>query len=79
MSRTALAEGSPALIIRSYGYQLSRIWPAYQFAGAKNPHVKLDSPPTAATAAHIEVTVRNYWKEKPVPDDIFKAYVRPYA
>jgi formylglycine-generating enzyme required for sulfatase activity/dienelactone hydrolase/predicted Ser/Thr protein kinase len=41
--------------------------------------VKLDSPPTAAAAAHLEVTTRDYWKEKPVPDDVFKAYTTLYA
>jgi dienelactone hydrolase len=41
--------------------------------------VKLDSPPTAAAAARIEVTTRDYWKEKPVPDDVFKAYTTLYA
>ena len=41
--------------------------------------VKLDSPPTAAAAARIEVTTRDYWKEKPVPDDVFRAYAELYA
>jgi serine/threonine protein kinase/formylglycine-generating enzyme required for sulfatase activity/dienelactone hydrolase len=41
--------------------------------------VKLDSPPTAAAAAHIEVTTRDYRKEKPVADDVFKAYTALYA
>ncbi len=41
--------------------------------------VKLDSPPAAAAAAHIEVTMRDYWKEKPVADDVFKAYAALYA
>jgi dienelactone hydrolase len=41
--------------------------------------VKLDSPPTAAAAARLEVTTRDYWKEKPVPDDVFRAYAELYA
>jgi formylglycine-generating enzyme required for sulfatase activity/dienelactone hydrolase/predicted Ser/Thr protein kinase len=41
--------------------------------------VKLDSPPTAAAAASIEVRTRDYWKEKPVSDDVFKAYTALYA
>jgi hypothetical protein len=41
--------------------------------------VKLDSPPSANAAARIEVTTRDYWKEKPVPDDVFKAYTGQYA
>lgn len=41
--------------------------------------VKLDSPPTAAAAARIQVTTRDYWKEKPVPDDVFKAYTALYV
>jgi len=41
--------------------------------------VKLDSPATAATAADLEVTIRDYWKEKPVADDVFKAYTALYV
>ena len=41
--------------------------------------VKPDSPPSAAAAAHLEVTTRDYWKEKPVSDDVFKAYAGLYA
>ena len=41
--------------------------------------VKLDSPPTAGAAAHIEVATRDYSKEKPVSDDVFKAYTASYA
>jgi serine/threonine protein kinase/formylglycine-generating enzyme required for sulfatase activity/dienelactone hydrolase len=41
--------------------------------------VRLDSPPTAAAAAHLEVRIRDYRKEKPVADDVFKAYAALYA
>jgi len=41
--------------------------------------VKLDSPPASATIAHLEVAIRDYWKEKPVPDEVFKAYAALYA
>ena len=41
--------------------------------------VKLDSPVTAAAAAPIRVTTRDYWKEKPVPDEVFQAYTALYA
>ncbi len=41
--------------------------------------VKLDSPPSAAAAAHLEVTARDYWKEKPVSDEVFKAYTALYV
>jgi dienelactone hydrolase len=41
--------------------------------------VKLDSPPGAAAAARIEVTARDWRKEKPVSDDVFKAYAALYA
>ena len=41
--------------------------------------VKLDSPPTAVAAAHVEVTTRDYWNEKPVSDDVFKIYAALYA
>ena len=40
--------------------------------------VKLDSPPTAAAAARVEDTTRDYSKEKPVSDDVFKAYTALY-
>jgi formylglycine-generating enzyme required for sulfatase activity/dienelactone hydrolase len=41
--------------------------------------VKLDAPPTPAAAAHIEVTTRDYWNEKPVPDNVSKVYTALYA
>jgi len=41
--------------------------------------VKLDSPPTAAAAARVEVTTRDYWKAKPVSNDVFKAYTALYV
>ena len=41
--------------------------------------VKLDSPPAAAAAARVEVTTRDYWKEKPVSDEVFQAYTELYA
>ena len=41
--------------------------------------VKLDAPPTPAAAARIEVTTRDYWSEKPVPDPVFKVYYALYA
>jgi eukaryotic-like serine/threonine-protein kinase len=41
--------------------------------------VKLDSPPTAAAAAQLEVSIRDYVKEKPVADDVFRAYAALYA
>ena len=41
--------------------------------------VKLDSPPTAAAAARIEVRTRDLWKEKPVSNDVFQAYTALYA
>jgi len=40
---------------------------------------KLDSPPTAAAAARIEVRTRDYSKEKPAPDDVFRAYSTLYT
>jgi len=41
--------------------------------------VKLDSPPIAAAAARVEATFRDFSKEKPVSDDVFKAYRGLYA
>ena len=41
--------------------------------------VKLDLPASAAAAAHIEVTTRDYWREKPVSEEVFKAYTALYA
>jgi len=41
--------------------------------------VKLDSPPTAAATARLEVRTRDYWKEKPVSDEVFKAYSALYG
>lgn len=41
--------------------------------------VKLDSPPSAAASAHLSVTIRDYQKLKPAPDDVFKTYTAFYA
>jgi serine/threonine protein kinase/formylglycine-generating enzyme required for sulfatase activity len=41
--------------------------------------VKLDSAVTAAAAARIVDATRDYWKEKPVSDEVFKAYTALYA
>jgi serine/threonine protein kinase/formylglycine-generating enzyme required for sulfatase activity/dienelactone hydrolase len=41
--------------------------------------VKLDSPPSAAAAARIDARGRDYGKEKPVSDDVFRAYSGLYA
>ena len=42
--------------------------------------VKLDAPASAATMARLEAeTHRDYWKEKPVSDEVFKAYTGLYA
>jgi dienelactone hydrolase len=41
--------------------------------------VKLDAPPTAKAAARIEVTYHDWSKDKPVSDDVFKAYKVQYA
>jgi eukaryotic-like serine/threonine-protein kinase len=42
--------------------------------------VKLDAPPSAAAAARVEArTNRDYWKEKPVSDEVFKAHTALYA
>jgi dienelactone hydrolase len=41
--------------------------------------VKLDSRPAAAAVAHLEVTTRAYANEKPVSDEVFKAYTALYA
>ena len=41
--------------------------------------VKLDAPPSAAASARIESKVRDYWKEKPVSDEVFQAYAALYA
>jgi len=41
--------------------------------------VKLDSPPAAAAVARLEVTTRDYAKEKPASDEVFKAYTALYA
>jgi len=41
--------------------------------------VRLDSPPSAAAAARIEVPTRDYSKDKPVSDDVFKAYKAMYV
>jgi len=39
----------------------------------------LDSPPSAASAAREEGTTRDYWTEKPVSDEVFRAYNALYA
>ncbi len=36
--------------------------------------VKLDRPPTSSAKALLEVQTRDYWKDKPVSDEVFKAY-----
>ena len=41
--------------------------------------VKLDSPPTPAVAGHIEVATRDFSKDKPVPTDVFKAYLTQFS
>jgi formylglycine-generating enzyme required for sulfatase activity len=41
--------------------------------------VRLDSPATAAATARLEVATHDYSKERPVPDDVFRAYVELYA
>ncbi|PYQ16638.1 MAG: hypothetical protein DMF80_04335, partial [Acidobacteria bacterium] len=41
--------------------------------------VKLDSPPSAAAAARVDVTFRDYSAEKPVAAEIFEAYRGLYA
>lgn len=41
--------------------------------------VKFDSPPAAAATAHIDARTRDYWKEEPVSDDVFKVYLSLYA
>ncbi len=41
--------------------------------------VKLDSPPSAAAASRLEVKTRDFWNEKPVPNDAFQAYIGLYA
>ncbi len=41
--------------------------------------VKLDSPASAAATAKIEPTSRDYWNDKPVSNDVFKAYEGLYA
>jgi hypothetical protein len=38
-------------------------------------YVKLDSPPTAAAAARVEVTTRDYWNEKPVSSRVTRRSV----
>jgi serine/threonine protein kinase/dienelactone hydrolase len=41
---------------------------------------KFDSPPSAAATAHIEVVAnRDYWKEKPASEQVYKAYAALYA
>jgi len=41
--------------------------------------VRLDSPPSESAAARIEVTGRDYSKDKPVSTEIFKAYTGLYT
>jgi hypothetical protein len=41
--------------------------------------VKLDSPVTTDAAARVVDATRDYWKEKPVSDEVFKAYTALYA
>jgi dienelactone hydrolase len=41
--------------------------------------MKLDSPASADSVARIIATTRDYWKEKPVSDEVFKAYAATYA
>ncbi len=41
--------------------------------------VKLASPPAAETTARIEEDFRDFSKEKPVSDELFRAYVGSYA
>jgi dienelactone hydrolase len=41
--------------------------------------MKLMSPPDLAAQQRIESNMRDFWKEKPVPDEIFKAYKELYA
>ena len=41
--------------------------------------VKLPSPPPAATATRIETAFRDYSKEKPVSDEVFKTFKSLYA
>ncbi|HSF18640.1 MAG TPA: protein kinase [Vicinamibacteria bacterium] len=36
--------------------------------------VKLDTPPNPAATAKLEPVFRDYWKEKPVSDEVFQAY-----
>lgn len=40
---------------------------------------KLDGPPSPAAAARIEVATRDYSREKPVSDEVFRAYASLYA
>jgi predicted Ser/Thr protein kinase/predicted esterase len=41
--------------------------------------VRLDSPASAEAAARIEVPIRDYSKDKPVSNDVFKAYKAMYV
>lgn len=40
--------------------------------------IRVDSPPSAAAEAPIEVTTRDYWKEHPVSEETFKAYAAQF-
>jgi dienelactone hydrolase len=42
-------------------------------------NVKLDSAPSAAAVARIAVKTRDYWKESPVPDNIYNVYTEMYT
>src|ERR1017187_8093788 len=41
--------------------------------------VRLSMPPPAAAAAKFEPAFRDFWKEKPVSDEVFRAYKGLYA
>lgn len=41
--------------------------------------MKFLSPPNLAAQQRIESNMRDFWKEKPVPDEVFKAYKELYA
>jgi formylglycine-generating enzyme required for sulfatase activity/predicted Ser/Thr protein kinase len=41
--------------------------------------VKLSSPPSAEATARVEPIFRDYWKEKPVSDEVFEVYRGLYA
>jgi dienelactone hydrolase/predicted Ser/Thr protein kinase len=41
--------------------------------------VKLDAPASATAMARLEVKTRDYWKDKPVSNEVFKAYSALYT